>query len=64
MKSILKHLGINKFIAIKKFYNSCVDKNDFYNMINRRLKYHSTKELAIFLNSEFEIHLKEFAQYQ
>ena len=64
MKKILKFLGINKFIAIKKHYNNCVDANDFYKMINRRLKYKSEKELATFLNNEFEIHLKEFAQYK
>jgi len=64
MKTILKYLGINKFIAIKKFYNDCVGSNDFYKMINRRLKYQNKKDLAIFLNNEFEIHLKEFAQYQ
>lgn len=64
MEKILKNLGINKFIAIKNFYNNCVGKNDFYKMINRRLKYQTEKELAIFLNNEFEIHLKEFAQYQ
>ena len=64
METILKNLGINKFIAIKKFYNDCVGSNDFYKMINRRLKYQSEKNLAIFLNNEFEIYLKEFAQYQ
>jgi len=50
--------------AIEKFYNDCVGSNDFYKMINRRLKYQNKKDLAIFLNNEFEIHLKEFAQYQ
>ena len=64
MKKILKHLGINKFIAVKKFYNDCIDSNDFYKMIYRRLKYYKPLELAIFLNNEFEIHLKEFKQYQ
>lgn len=64
MKKILKYLGINKFIAVKKFYNNCVDNNDFYKMISRRLKYQNAKQLSIFLNSEFENHLKEFVQYQ
>lgn len=63
MKTILKHLGILKFLAIKKFYNNCVDANDFYKMLMRRLKYTDCKDLAIFLNSEFEIHCKEYAQY-
>lgn len=64
MKNILIRLGVLKFLAIKQFYNKCVDSNDFYKMLKRRLKYHNSEDLAIFLNSEFEIHCKEFAQYQ
>ena len=64
MKTILKKLGVNKFIAVKKFYNDCVGTNDFYKMINRRLEYKKASDLADFLNFEFEVHLKEFAQYQ
>ncbi len=62
MKSILKEVGINTFIAIKK--HNTVDSGDFYKMIGRRLKYYKPKDLAIFLRSELHIHYKEYAQYQ
>jgi hypothetical protein len=63
MKAIYKKIGILNFLAIKNFYNNCVGKNDFYNMINRRLKYKKPSELANFLINEFQIHCKDFAKY-
>lgn len=64
MKKMLQILGINTFIAIKKKYNDCVDSNDFYKMINRRLSVYSPKELSYNLRAELHIHFKEVAQYQ
>ena len=64
MKTLLKQLGILKFLAIKNQYNQCIDKNDFYDMLKRRLKFKKASELASFLNYEFEIHFKEYSQYQ
>ena len=52
MKAIYKKIGILNFLAIKNFYNNCVGKNDFYKMINRRLKYKKPSELANFLINE------------
>jgi len=63
MKKVYLKLGVLKFLAIKKFYNDCADCNDFYKMLNRRLKFKKPSELAYFLNYEFEVHCKEFAQY-
>ena len=53
MKAIYKKIGILNFLAIKNFYN----------MINRRLKYKKPSELANFLINEFQIHCKDFAKY-
>lgn len=64
MKKILQIIGINTFIAIKKWYNECNGHTDFYKMLNRRLSVYSPKELAYNLRAELLIHFKEVAQYQ
>lgn len=63
MKQVFKHLDVNTFIAVKKHYNSCVDANDFYKMLKRRLSYTKPKDIAEFLRHELHYHYKEFAQY-
>ena len=63
MKQVFKHFDINTFIAVKKHYNSCADKNDFYAMLKRRIKYSKPKETAEWLTHELHYHFKEFAQY-
>jgi hypothetical protein len=63
MKQVFKHLDVNTFIAVKKHYNSCVDANDFYKMLKRRIKYSKPKETAEWLKHELHYHYKECAQY-
>lgn len=64
MKKILSITGINTFIAIKVQYNFCVDSNDFYKMLKRRLTNKTAKEIADFFKAELHYHFKEYAQYQ
>ena len=64
LKEVLKETGINNFIAIKKHYIESIDKNDFYKMLQRRLKFNSPKGLASFLKYELHYHFKECVQYQ